>query len=37
MFYLIFLILAGNEDKHKILDEFEFQSEPTTDYRVSCH
>ena len=29
-------ILAGNEDMHKILDEFEFQPDWTTDYRVSC-
>ena len=30
------IILAGNEDMHKILDEFEFQPDPTTDYGVSC-
>ena len=32
----VLLILAGNEDMHKILDEFEFQSDRTTDYGVSC-
>ena len=31
-----FLILAGNEDMHKISDEFEFRSDRTTDYGVSC-
>ena len=30
------IILAGNKDMHKILDEFEFQPDPTTDYGVSC-
>ena len=29
-------ILAGNEDMHKISDEFEFRPDRTTDYRVSC-
>ena len=28
--------LAGNEDMHNILDEFEFQPDLTTDYGVSC-
>ena len=28
--------LAGNEDRHNILDEFEFQPDLTTDYRFSC-
>ena len=28
--------LADNEDMHNILDEFEFQPDLTTDYRVSC-
>ena len=32
----IFFILAGNEDMHKILDEFEFWPDWTTDYGVSC-
>ena len=29
-------ILAGNEDMHKISDEFEFRPGRTTDYEVSC-
>ena len=32
----IFFILAGNEDMHKISDEFEFRPDRTTDYGVSC-
>ena len=28
--------LAGNEDMHNILDEFEFPPDRTTDYGVSC-
>ena len=32
----ILFILAGNEDMHKSLDEFEFRPDPTTDYGVSC-
>ena len=28
--------LAGNEDMHNILDEFEFRPDLTTDYGVSC-
>ena len=28
--------LAGNEDMHNILDEFEFWPDLTTDYGVSC-
>ena len=28
--------LAGNEDMHNILDEFEFRPGRTTDYGVSC-
>ena len=28
--------LAGNEDMHNILDEFEFRADRTTDYGVSC-
>ena len=31
-----FFILAGKEDVHKILDEFEFRPDRTTDYGVSC-
>ena len=30
------IILAGNEDMHKISAEFEFRPDLTTDYRVSC-
>ena len=33
----ILFILAGNEDMHKISNEFEFRPDRTTDYRVSCH
>ena len=36
IFDLIFFILIGNKDMHKSLDEFEFRSDPTTDYGVSC-
>ena len=28
--------VAGNEDMHKISDEFEFRSDRTTHYGVSC-
>ena len=28
--------LAGNEDMHNILDEFEFWPDRTTNYGVSC-
>ena len=35
-FDLILFILAGNEDMHKISDEFEFWPDQTTDYGVSC-
>ena len=28
--------LAGNENMHNILDEFEFRPDLTTDYRFSC-
>ena len=28
--------VAGNEDMHNILDEFEFRPDLTTDYGVSC-
>ena len=34
---LILFKLAGNEDMHNILDEFEFRPDRTTDYGVSCH
>ena len=36
VFDWIFFILAGNEDMHKISDEFEFPPDRTTDYGVSC-
>ena len=32
----ILFILAGNEDMHKISNEFEFWPDQTTDYGVSC-
>ena len=32
----ILLILTGNDDIHKSLDEFEIRLDPTTDHRVSC-
>ena len=35
-FYPILFILAGNEDMHKVLDEYEFRPGRTTDYGVSC-
>ena len=35
IFDWIFLILAGNEDSHKI-SEFEFWPDKTTDCKVSC-
>ena len=36
VFYLILFILVGNEDMHKISEEFEFRPDRTTDYRISC-
>ena len=35
-FYPILFILAGNQDMHKISDEFEFRPDRITDYGVSC-
>ena len=32
----ILFILAGNDDIHKSLHEFEIRPDPTTDNRVSC-
>ena len=32
----ILFIVAGNEDMHKISNEFEFWSDWITDYGVSC-
>ena len=31
-FHLILFILAGNEEMHKSLDEFEIQPDPTTGF-----
>ena len=36
VFYPILFILAGNENIHKISDEFDFRPYWTTDYGVSC-
>ena len=36
IFYFIFFIFAGNKDMRKSLDAFEFQPDPTTDYRFKC-
>ena len=36
VFDRILFILACNEDIHKSLYEFEFRTDPTTDYGVSC-
>ena len=35
-FYQIHFILAGNNDKHKSLKEFEIRLDPTMDFRVCC-
>ena len=32
----ILFILAGNDDIHKSLDEFEIRPDPIMDHRVSC-
>ena len=32
----ILFILAGNDDMHEILDEFEIWPDSTKDYRVGC-
>ena len=34
-FYPILFILAGNDDMHESLEEFEFLPDPTTDCGVS--
>ena len=34
--YPILFKLAGDEDMHNSLDEFEFRPDLTTDYGVSC-
>ena len=36
VFDLILFILAGNDDMHESLDEFEIWQDLTTDYGVSC-
>ena len=36
IFDRIFFILTGNEDNHKITDEFEIRPNPTVDCGVSC-
>ena len=36
VFDWILLILAGNDDIHKSLHEFEIPPDPTTDYGFSC-
>ena len=36
VFDRILFILAGNDDIHKSLHEFEIRLDPTTDNRVSC-
>ena len=36
IFDLILFILAGNEDKYKSLDEFEFGQNSAADFGVSC-
>ena len=32
----IYFILAGNDDKHQSLNEFEIRRDPTMDHRVGC-
>ena len=34
LFDWIFFILAGNEDNHKVLNEFELRPDPVTDYEI---
>ena len=36
-FHPFLFILAGNDDMHGSLKEFEIQPVPTTDCGVSCH
>ena len=36
IFDWIFLILAGNKDSHKSLDEFKSKVEPTSACEVNC-
>ena len=36
IFDLIHFILAGNDDIHKSLNEFEIRRDPTIDYGAGC-
>ena len=36
IFYRIFVQLAGNQDRHKISDEFEFRPDRISHFRVIC-
>ena len=36
IFYRIIIKVAGNQERHKISDDFEFRPDWTTDYGVSC-
>ena len=36
IFDRIFFIFAGNEDNHKVADEFEIPPDPPVDCRVTC-
>ena len=36
VFDRILFILAGNDDIHKSLDEFEIRPDPTPDHRATC-
>ena len=36
LFDRIHFILAGNDDIHKSLNEFEIRKDPTMHYRVGC-
>ena len=36
VFHWIHFILAGNDDIHKGLNEFEIRRDPTMDYGVGC-
>ena len=36
IFDRIFVKLAGNQDSHKVSDEFEFQLDPVSNFGVTC-
>ena len=36
VFDQIYFILAGNDDIHKSLNEFQIRPDPTMDYGVGC-